>query len=447
MVLKSSLIVLFMLPGLGLCAPAGSEASTGTASTTASAASSTPTVPYISTDPNESLWSEDIADPSALQPVRGKTGAPFLRPAPAENIPIDMQNPDLLAPPSTDSGAVMNAKWPFSLSHMRLQTGGWVREQNAGVMPISTTIASANMRLEKGSIRELHWHTTSEWSYVLKGSTQITAVDDQGRNYVATVEAGDLWYFPAGVPHSLQATGEDEGGSEFLLIFDDGNFGEDSTFSLIDWLDHIPAEVLQKNFQVDASAFAHIPGKELYIFPSTTLPEDDSLAPQSPQGTVPLPYSFALSKANGTQTSGGSYKVVDSSTFEISSTIAMAEVTVEPGAMRELHWHPTQDEWSYFLEGQGRVTIFAARGRARTFNYQSGDIGYVPAGMGHYVENIGNTTLKFLEIFRTDRFQDISLNQWLALTPPHIVKSHLNVDDETIALMSKTKPVVIGPSS
>lgn len=106
MVLKPSLIALFILPGLVFCAPAASEASTVTASTIASAASSTPTVPYISTDPNESLWSEDSADPSALQPVRGKLGAPFLRPAPVENIPIDMQNPDLLAPPSTDSGAV-----------------------------------------------------------------------------------------------------------------------------------------------------------------------------------------------------------------------------------------------------------------------------------------------------------------------------------------------------
>ncbi|KAK0457207.1 oxalate decarboxylase [Desarmillaria tabescens] len=428
MFLKTSLIALSILPGLVFCAPAASEALSVTTSTTSTAASSMPTVPYINTDPNESLWTED-SDPSVVQPERGTLGAPFLRPEPAENIAIDLQNPDLLAPPSTDSGAVMNAKWPFSLSHTRLQTGGWVREQNVGVMPIATSLAGANMRLEPGSIRELHWHSCSEWAYVLKGSTQITAVDDEGRNYVATV-----------------ATGDDEGGSEFLLIFDDGSFGEDTTFSLIDWLDHVPAEVLQKNFQADTSAFAHIPGKELYIFPSTTLPEEDSLVPESPQGTVPQPFSFALSKANGTQTSGGSYKVVDSSTFEISKTIAMVEVTVEPGAMRELHWHPSQDEWSYFIEGQGRVTLFAARGRARTFNYQAGDIGYVPIGMGHYVENTGNTTLKFIEVFKSDRYQDISLNQWLALTPPHIVKDHLNVDDETIALMSKTKPFVIGPS-
>jgi len=96
------------------------------------------------------------------------------------------------------------------------------------------------------------------------------------------------------------------------------------------------------------------------------------------------------------------------------------------------------------LEGTGRVTVFAAQSNARTFNYQAGDIGYVPAGMGHYVENIGNTTLTYLEIFNGDQVQDISLNQWLALTPPSLVKAHLNLDDETIAKLSKVRPVVIG---
>jgi len=96
------------------------------------------------------------------------------------------------------------------------------------------------------------------------------------------------------------------------------------------------------------------------------------------------------------------------------------------------------------LEGTGRVTVFAAQSNARTFNYQAGDIGYVPTGMGHYVENIGNTTLKYLEIFAGGVVQDISLNQWLALTPPALVKAHLNLDDDTISKLSKVKPVVIG---
>ncbi|KAF9041088.1 oxalate decarboxylase [Hymenopellis radicata] len=407
-----------------------STVATGTdtvvASSTDSAPESTATVPFASIDPNVPLWNDD-SDPSVVQPIR--------------------EGLDLLAPPTSDSGSIQNAKWPFSFSHNRLQTGGWARQENIGVMPIATAMASVNMRLEPGAVRELHWHKTSEWAYVLKGTTQVTAVDSEGRNFLGNVGPGDLWFFPPGVPHSLQATGDDPDGSEFILVFDDGDFSEDSTFLLTDWLAHVPAEVIQKNFQAtNPEAFAHIPAKELYIFPAD-VPSDDAQAPVSPQGTVPDSYTFALSQVPLTQLSGGSVRIVDSTTFKLSTTIAAAEVTVEPGAIRELHWHPTMDEWSFFLEGEGRVTIFASQGTARTFNYQPGDIGYVPTAMGHYVENTGNTTLRFLEIFNTDRFQDISLNQWLALTPPELVKAHLGLDDATIAQLSKTKPVVIGPAS
>ncbi|RDB25886.1 Oxalate decarboxylase OxdC [Hypsizygus marmoreus] len=406
---------------------------------TATATEPTATVPFIDLDPNEPLWNEDT--PGIHQPIHGSLGAKLLGPT---NNAIVKQNPDLLAPPTTDHGSVPNAKWPFSLSHNRLQTGGWAREENIAVMPVAQAMASVNMRLEAGAVRELHWHKTAEWAYVLKGSTQVTAVDADGRNFVSTVGPGDLWYFPPGIPHSLQATNDDPDGSEFVLVFDSGSFSEDSTFLLTDWLDHVPAEVLAKNFQVNISAFAHIPAEELYIFPAA-LPEPDSAAPKSPQGTVPDPFSFSMSKVKPTQLTGGTVKVVDSTTFKISKTIAAAEVTVEPGAIRELHWHPTQDEWSFFIEGEGRMTIFASQSNARTFNYQAGDIGYVPATMGHYLENTGNTTLRFLEIFKSEKFQDISLAQWLALTPPKLVKEHLGFSDDVIARLSKTKLTVVGP--
>ncbi|KAI8980152.1 oxalate decarboxylase [Trametes punicea] len=417
-----------------------SASSTSTATSTLSAAPEWETVAPASDDPNGVLWTEDsTSDPEA---IRGSLGATVIGP---QNVPIALQNPDLLAPPSTDQGSVQNAKWPFALSHNRLQTGGWARQQNVDVMPIATSMAGVNMRLEAGAIRELHWHKTAEWSYVIKGSVQVTAINSDGQNYLGTASAGDLWYFPPGIPHSLQATDDDPDGAEFLLVFNDGAFSEDATFLLTDWLAHVPMEVLAKNFKTNISAFDHIPSRQLYIFPSAA-PPDNAQPVSDPQGQVPSPFIFHLSQVNATQLDGGSVKVVDSTTFTVSTAIAVAEVTVEPGAMRELHWHPTQDEWSYFLEGEGRVTLFAAQSNARTFNYEAGDVGFVPASYGHYVENTGNSTLRFLEIFNTDRYQDISLQQWLALTPPDLVKAHLGFDDDTISHLSKTKYTVVGPA-
>ncbi|KAH9945435.1 oxalate decarboxylase [Epithele typhae] len=420
---------------------ASSAPASSTGSATSTAIGSTETVPYASDDPNYPAWNEtSTTDPEA---VHGSLGASILGP---QNVPVALQNPDLLAPPTTDSGSVNNAKWPFAMSHNRLQTGGWARQQNVGVMPLATSMAGVNMRLEAGAIRELHWHKTAEWSYVLKGSVQVTSINSDGQNYLGTASAGDLWYFPPGVPHSLQATDDDPDGAEFLLVFNDGAFSEDATFLLTEWLAHVPKEVLAKNFKASMSAFDHIPAEQLYIFPSAPPPTNGAPV-ADPAGQVPNPFVFHLSQVNATALDGGSVKVVDSTTFTVSEAIAVAEVTVEPGAMRELHWHPTQDEWTYFLGGSGRVTLFASEGNARTFNYQAGDVGFVPASFGHYVENTGNETLHYLEIFNTARFQDISLSQWLALTPPDMVRAHLQLDDDTLASLDqfKTKATVVGP--
>ncbi|KZT02556.1 oxalate decarboxylase [Laetiporus sulphureus 93-53] len=430
------------LPIVSLCLVALSSVVTSapltSSSSTSGSPSPSPTLPYASDNPNVELWNQDSY--IIPEPIRGSLGATILGPT---NVLLDLQNPSLLAPPSTDHGTIPNAKWPFYLSHNRLQTGGWSRQQNVNDMPISIEMAGVDMRLEAGSIRELHWHTTAEWAYVLKGTTQITTVTPDGQNYLANVNQGDIWYFPPGQPHSLQATADCPEGTEFLLVFDNGKFSEDSTFLLTDWLAHIPKEVIAKNFQVDQSAFDHIPDQELYIFPSTP-PSDNGDLPISPQGQSSEPYSFPLSQYNATQLPGGTIKIVDSTVFKASKTIAVAEITLEPGAMRELHWHPIQAEWDYFISGNARITLFAANSDARTFDYQPGDIAYIPQSYGHYVENTGNTTLHYLEIMKTDKFQDVSLNQWLALTPPAIVKAHLDVSDDTISHFSKTKPIIVG---
>ena len=103
------------------------------------------------------------------------------------------------------------------------------------------------MRLDKGVIRELHWHTEAEWAYVLAGKVRVTALDTEGGSFMDDLEAGDLWYFPAGHPHSLQGLGEN--GTEFLLIFDNGHFSEESTFILTDWMGM---------FNLQASPHSHV---------------------------------------------------------------------------------------------------------------------------------------------------------------------------------------------
>ena len=73
----------------------------------------------------------------------------------------------------------------------------------------------------------------------------------------------------------------------------------------------------------------------------------------------------------------------------------------------------------------------------------AGDVGYVPFAMGHYIENTGNTRLRFLEIFKSSYYADVSLNQWMALTPTELVEAHLNLDKQVMAALRKEKAPVV----
>jgi oxalate decarboxylase len=357
---------------------------------------------------------------------------------PVPGNPIrERQNPDLLNPPATDSGTVPNLRFAFADAHVRQTNGGWTRQVTQRELGISKALAGVQMRLNAGSIRELHWHKQAEWAYMLYGTARITAIDASGRNFADDVGVGDLWYFPGGIPHSIQGLGPD--GCEFLLVFDDGDFDEDDTFLLSDWFKHVPPEVLGKNFGVPASLFGHTPDPSaLYIFKA---PVPAPLGPDKLLGAPPVPQTFShrMTAQEPIRTKSGTVRITDSSVFLASKTIAAALVEVEPGGMRELHWHPNTDEWQYYISGQARMGVFASSGQARTFDFQAGDVGFVPFAMGHYVENTGTTTLRFLEMFKSSYYADVSLNQWLALTPPELVKEHLNLDQQFANALSKTK--------
>jgi oxalate decarboxylase len=357
------------------------------------------------------------------------------------NLMRDRQNPDLLVPPSTDHGTLPNLRFSFSDAHMRQETGGWTRQVTTRELGVSKDIAGVNMRLNAGGVRELHWHKAAEWAYMLYGTARITAVDADGRNFVDDVGVGDLWYFPAGIPHSIQGLNPD--GCEFLLVFDDGAFDEDDTFLITDWFKHTPNDVLGKNFGVSASLFGHTPDpSERYIFPA---PVPGPLSSDKIAGATAAPRSFShrLMAQQPIKTKSGTVRISDSSVFPASTTIAAALVEVDPGGMRELHWHPNTNEWQYYIEGQARMGVFAASGQARTFDYRAGDVGYVPFAMGHYIENTGTTPLRFLEMFKSSYYADVSLDTWMALTPPELVKAHLNLDPQVMSALRKQKVPVV----
>ena len=125
------------------------------------------------------------------------------------------------------------------------------------------------------------------------GNCRVTVLDTMGRPYVADVKEGDLWYFPAGYPHSLQGLGPD--GCEFVICFDNGDASEFNTLLVTDWFTHTPPAVLAKNFGVPAETFANIPLHDLWIFQGK-MPGDlaaDRAAVTGAAGAPPHPFTFS----------------------------------------------------------------------------------------------------------------------------------------------------------
>jgi oxalate decarboxylase len=350
-----------------------------------------------------------------------------------ENKPLLDENPNSNLPPPTDSGNIDPVWYSFDLTHKRVQEGGWTNEVTQKVLPSSKDIAGVRMRLTAGSFRELHWHTSDEWAFMLYGNARVTCLNPDGTIFIGDVGKGDLWYFPAGFPHSIQGLGPD--GAEFMLIFDQGTFSEDNTFLLSDWVRHTPPSVLSKNFGLTQDALRNLPTKNLYIFPAD-LPASlaqDKAAVGGRRVESPYQYTFKMEAMAPTKkTSGGELRIVDSHTFLAAKNISGVLINIKPGGIRELHWHPNASEWQYYIAGKARMTVFTNEG-AHTMDFNANDVGFVPRVAGHYIENMGDTDVQVLEMFATGEFQEVSLNNWIRHLPPEMVTAHLKLDAESIS--------------
>ena len=176
--------------------------------------------------------------------------------------------------------------------------------------------------------------------------------------------------------------------------------------------------------------------------PGPLAQEQQTAAGSKPRSSVA--FDFALRSMPPTfQTKSGEVRVVDSQNFPVNKALAAAHVIIKPGGLRELHWHQNAAEWQYYIQGKGRMTVFFNGGKARTADFNAGDVGYVPRTFGHYIENTGDTDLIYLEMFKAEQYQDLALSDWLAHTPPELVMAHLNLSRETLQKIPQDKAPVV----
>ena len=334
-------------------------------------------------------------------------------------------------------------RFPLGAQPVKNYEGGWAKEATVAEFPVSEKLAGVLMQLSPGALRELHWHANAaEWAYVLKGRCRVTTIDPQAHSEVLDFAAGDVWYFPRGHGHSIQGLGPDD--CQFILVFDNGYFSEFGTFSISDWIGHTPPELLAKNFGVPASTFDNFPREEVY-FGRGEIPPAEPAKPLQGLKVPPLTHKYELLSQPPHRTfKGGREWRVDSSSFPISTTMTGVVLDLEPGGLRELHWHPTADEWQYVVDGTVSVSLFGSHGRYRTEILNQGDVGYIPQGYGHSIENVGKTPARVLIGFNTGQYQTIDLSQWIAGNPTDVLATNFSKPASLFEKFPK-KDVFIAP--
>jgi oxalate decarboxylase len=331
-------------------------------------------------------------------------------------------------------------------SAIKATSGGWAREITMRSLPIASDIAGAHLFMNAGGAREMHWHNSAEWAYVIDGHCQVTVVDPEGLPEIANLGPGDLWYFPKGHSHAIQTLGSTP--CHAILAFDDGLYGEHGTFGISDWMSRYDTQTLSQVFGVPAEAFAEIPKAETYIMQGDVVPLDGPQAHARRELDREKTHRHAMmAQKPRVSTPGGSLYVASSREFPMSRTMTGTVLKLRRGAIHQPHWHADANEWHYVLKGRTRVTLFAPDKRMSIAELAPGDCAYIPRNCGHSIQNIGPDDAEIVGVLDSGIYHESSLSDWLAKAPRHLLANNFGIPEKALAHFSKKPMVISAPIS
>ncbi len=328
---------------------------------------------------------------------------------------------------------------------IKATSGGWAREVTARGLPIATDIAGAHLFMNAGGAREMHWHNSAEWAYVVDGHCQVTVVDPEGAAEIVNHGPGDLWYFPKGHSHAIQTLGPAP--CHAILAFDDGLYSEHGTFGISDWMSRYDTQALSQAFGVSAEAFAPIPKAETYIMQGEVLPLDGPQARSARELDRSRTHRFPMmAQKPRVSTSGGALYVASAKEFPMSTTLTGIFLKLKHGAMHEPHWHTDANEWHYVLKGRTRVTLFAPDKRVAVAELSPGECAYVPRNCGHSIQNIGSEDAEIVGVLDSGTYHESSLSDWLAKAPRHLLANNFGVPEKAVGNFSMVISAPVTPA-
>jgi oxalate decarboxylase len=324
---------------------------------------------------------------------------------------------------------------------IKATTGGWARDITTRTLPIATAIAGAHLYLNAGGVREMHWHDSAEWAYILAGYCQVTVVDPEGETEVANYGPGDLWYFPKGHAHAIQTLGSEP--CHAILAFDDGLYAEHGTFGLSDWISRLDAGMVAQATGLSKEAVAQIPSAEVYIRQGEVIGRDTPQGrTQQVLGRKRTHRHQMMAHPPRVRSAMGTIHVASAREYQISTTLTGIVTRLKAGAMHEPHWHAHANEWHYLAKGKVRVTLFAMDKRLATAEMSPGECAYIPRNCGHAIQNIGTEDCELVGVLDSGRYEEARLSDWMKRAPRHLLANNLGLPEEAFTPGRKGKPAL-----
>lgn len=314
----------------------------------------------------------------------------------------------------------------------------------------------AELFIAPGHTREVHWHINSgEWGYVKGGKCGFTLMDSTGNSKRIEVIKDDVWYFPAGWQHSIEAFDRTVE-CNVLLWFDSGDANIDLTNTIAKLPDQIVSDslggiedlkTLKHPYDVcrgDNSATGVIPPKN----PDSASKPEYAEYPWKPC-LEPCPAFRIKSESNEVEVlkdnPAGTEYDAKIEQFPGSLTMAGALLVLQKDAIREIHWHPNAEEQHYVLEGKVTVTVYGVDAnketKLETYTIGKGELGVVPRNFIHYIK--AEMYSELVIAFNSPSWETQTLSQTTTSTPNNIEASTFNVDEGIIDQYFPKKPVGI----
>jgi oxalate decarboxylase len=335
-----------------------------------------------------------------------------------------------------DVGAMPDFRFSLEGNVPKITSGCWAKEATIHQFPISKGTAGVHMFLDPGASRELHGHAiAAEWACVIDGRCQTVVLDPSWASEINNYEPGDLWFFPKGHGHSIQTS--DDKPCHFILLFDNGAFSEHGTFSITDWVDVSPKDMLALDFGLPKDALNAFPKGEAYIQAGPVIPIAQALdAPWLKEST----HKFRLLKDPRAvrEFDGGTFQLATVDEWPVSKSMSGGVMTIRLGQMRKFHSNVNANEWHFYLKGKGQVALFGSGGRGKVAEFNPGDVAYIPQGFRHAIKNVGDEDLEIIQTWDNGKFEEIDLDAWIKASPNYLMSNNFaGVPAETIAKLKQ----------